>query len=185
MAPGHWTFFAVLAAWIGVDTWVLLRDRGQAEPAERASKFVMVGCIVVGMTAGVVLSPGARQSWLAPFDATRWAGVVLLALTALTRLAIVRWFGREFTVEVRAPAALITTGPYRLLRHPAYAAELGAFAGVALALADPLGSALALILPTAGLLYRVHAEERVLAAAFGERWAAYAHRTKRLVPFLY
>lgn len=186
MRPGDIAFLCAALTWIGFDAWVFVssaRPR-DAAVAERRSKYLMVAGILIGNLAAVPFA-ATRAAWLEPFHAGRWLGVALVALAAALRMAIILGVGRSFTVDVAVPDVLRTTGPYRWLRHPAYAAELVAFTGVALAWWAWLPSLLALVLPTAGLLYRVHVEEQVLAAALGERWTAYARERWRLVPFLY
>lgn len=79
---------------------------------------------------------------------------------------------------------LVTTGPYRLIRHPIYLGFLMLTAGQALAFCSRPAFVVLLagIAPT--FLWRAYAEERVLASAFGERYAAYRKRTKLIVPYL-
>lgn len=182
---GQLLFFAALVPWVGFDVYLFFGRPRSGVPAERASKWVMLAFILVGLLGGMALSADARAAWLLPFGPLRLLGVVLVIAGALARMALVRWFGTGFTVEVAAPRKLFTTGPYRLVRHPAYAAELVAFAGVALAYEHAFASSLAFVLPTVGVLWRVRVEERMLREALGAAWTAYAARTKRFVPWVF
>lgn len=96
-----------------------------------------------------------------------------------------RWtFGRRSFHAAADPTAggLVTTGPYRHVRHPIYAAVLlFVWAGV-LTHAAPLALALA-ALATVATGVRVWAEEHLVAARY-PAYAAYAARTRRLVPFV-
>jgi protein-S-isoprenylcysteine O-methyltransferase Ste14 len=77
---------------------------------------------------------------------------------------------------------LTLNGPYRIVRHPVYLGEV--VSGVGLALALPSRFSVALLLTfVAAQLIRIHFEERLLAAEHPE-YAAYAARTKRLIPWL-
>jgi protein-S-isoprenylcysteine O-methyltransferase Ste14 len=77
---------------------------------------------------------------------------------------------------------LVTTGPYRYVRHPIYAAVLlFLWAGVATH-ASPLALSLA-VLASAAVAVRILAEERLVVARYPE-YAAYAAGTKRLIPFV-
>jgi len=80
---------------------------------------------------------------------------------------------------------LVTSGPYRWLRHPTYLATVIALLGLALALRSPWGLAvtLALFLPAA--VYRARLEERALDRRFGLAWDDYAARTGFLIPKLW
>lgn len=77
---------------------------------------------------------------------------------------------------------LVTTGPYRYLRHPIYAAILYFFWA---AIASHWGviNALLGVVATVGAAIRIFAEERLVVARYPE-YAAYAARTKRIIPFL-
>ena len=77
---------------------------------------------------------------------------------------------------------LVTTGPYRYMRHPIYAAILlFLWTGVA-ANASPLGVALGLA-ATAMLALRIAFEERLVRRRYPE-YDDYARRTKRVIPFI-
>ena len=93
-------------------------------------------------------------------------------------------FGRRSFHAAANPTAggLVTNGPYRYLRHPIYAAILYfLWAGVA---AHPsLSHAAAALVATAGLALRMIAEETLIVGKYPE-YAAYARRTRRVVPFV-
>jgi protein-S-isoprenylcysteine O-methyltransferase Ste14 len=88
----------------------------------------------------------------------------------------------SITLEVREKHRLVTEGIYRRIRHPMY---LGLFV-------YSLGQALALpnwvVGPSYGLGFgvlfalRIGAEEKMMREEFPQEYAAYAARTKRLIP---
>ena len=79
---------------------------------------------------------------------------------------------------------LVTTGPYRLVRHPIY---LG-LTLLAAANALSFGSAAAFLIVLTGIVptfaWRARAEEGELSRAFGEMFADYRRRTKMIIPHL-
>jgi protein-S-isoprenylcysteine O-methyltransferase Ste14 len=79
---------------------------------------------------------------------------------------------------------LVTAGPYRHVRHPVYLGLSMLAMGEALAFASwhALLVVLAGIVPT--FVWRAFAEEKLLTATFGERYALYRRRTKMIVPRL-
>jgi protein-S-isoprenylcysteine O-methyltransferase Ste14 len=94
--------------------------------------------------------------------------------------------GRNWSprVEVRADQALITTGAYRHIRHPMYAAHWLWTIGQALLIMNWLGGAAAAVVFLPLYLLRAPREERAMLARFGERYRDYMARTGRLVPRL-
>jgi protein-S-isoprenylcysteine O-methyltransferase Ste14 len=90
----------------------------------------------------------------------------------------------SFVPTAAESTGLVTTGPYRLVRHPIY---LG-FALLAMGQALAFGSWSALVIVLSGIVptfaWRARAEEKVLGRTFGECYAAYQQRTKRIIPYL-
>jgi protein-S-isoprenylcysteine O-methyltransferase Ste14 len=80
---------------------------------------------------------------------------------------------------------VITSGPYRLLRHPSYTGILLVGAGVGLASANWAGLAAMTLLPLAVILWRIPVEEHALLATLGDRYRCYAARHRRLVPLVW
>jgi protein-S-isoprenylcysteine O-methyltransferase Ste14 len=76
----------------------------------------------------------------------------------------------------------VTTGPYRVVRHPMYLGFVLLATGNALA----FGSWLALFVVFCGIVptfaWRARAEEIQLGRTFGERYAVYRRRTKMIIP---
>jgi protein-S-isoprenylcysteine O-methyltransferase Ste14 len=104
------------------------------------------------------------------------AGVLFTARAAM---------GASFTVQPRprAEGALVTSGPFRIVRHPIYLGALLCLAGGSL-FRSWTGLALTGVLAVlwAG---KARVEERYLSARFPE-YEAYRRRVRhRLVPFLY
>jgi protein-S-isoprenylcysteine O-methyltransferase Ste14 len=117
------------------------------------------------------------------------AGAVIAGTAAL---AVGLWFFHRshadlgpnwsITLEVREQHRLITDGVYRRVRHPMYMALLLYSVGQTLVIPNWMAGPSYLI--TFGILFafRVRAEETMMLEQFGDQYAAYMTRTKRLVP---
>jgi protein-S-isoprenylcysteine O-methyltransferase Ste14 len=104
------------------------------------------------------------------------------ALVLRSRIAL----GPAWSLAPKADDAkgVVTTGPYRLVRHPIYLGLSMLAAGTALAFASwpAFLVVLAGIVPT--FAWRAAAEEKLLAGTFGERYARYRKQTKPIIPRL-
>jgi protein-S-isoprenylcysteine O-methyltransferase Ste14 len=90
----------------------------------------------------------------------------------------------RFEAALSEDHELITTGPYRWLRHPIYASMLGMLLEAGLAKSWwPLLVAGAVFF-IIGTEIRVHAEERLLEERFGETYTQYKAGTKAYIPFV-
>ncbi len=88
-------------------------------------------------------------------------------------------------VELKADHRLVTTGPYRFLRHPIYAGLFLFNIGVALLAANAV-IAFVWIPGFAGIVgMRLRHEESVLQRRFGPRWQDYRRKTGAFFPILH
>jgi protein-S-isoprenylcysteine O-methyltransferase Ste14 len=106
-----------------------------------------------------------------------------LALTVWAYHTLGRFFSLE--VQVQREHVVLSTGPYRLLRHPGYAGVLFGFVGLGLALQSWASVLVLLLATTTALAYRARIEERFLVAELGDEYLQYMARTKRLVPYVW
>jgi protein-S-isoprenylcysteine O-methyltransferase Ste14 len=106
--------------------------------------------------------------------------IAAIALMLAARIA----FGRRSFHAAANPTegGLVTTGPYRWLRHPIYAAILYFVWSTALDHHSWQAIAAATII-TAGAVLRMVAEETLLIEKY-PGYAAYRARTARVIPFL-
>ena len=114
-------------------------------------------------------------------------GLSLFLLGLIIRWIAIIHLGRFFTVNVAIADdhQLITTGPYRYVRHPSYTGTLLIFLGFGLCMLNIFSLAAVFIPIAAAFLWRMHVEETVLREAFGERYRRYATTTSSLLPWIY
>lgn len=103
-----------------------------------------------------------------------------LALAVWARVHLGRNWGMPMTQK--AEPELVTSGPYRRVRHPIYTGLLMALLGTALA-NNLIGLIIVAILG-AYFYYCAHVEEKNLTATFPTAYPAYRTRTKMLIPFV-
>ncbi len=180
-------YLALWSAW-----WVAIalgRSHGAPSRYDRSQVWVIVpGSIaLVGFIAGQpweyahLSGPLPRDSWLS------WVGLGLFTVGLALQVATFRTLGRFYTshLGIQAGHHVVTTGPYRWVRHPGYLSNLVSLLGGALAMSSLLGLVLSLLMAPL-VIKRIGAEEAMLREQFGVEYAAYAERTRwRLIPYLY
>ncbi|MGB2867351.1 MAG: isoprenylcysteine carboxylmethyltransferase family protein [Bacteroidota bacterium] len=109
---------------------------------------------------------------------------VQIAAAILMLWARLTFGGRSFHASADpTEGGLVTSGPYRYLRHPIYASIMYFLWAAALSHFSVLNTLLA-VAATSGLLLRMYAEERLVVERYPE-YSSYAARTKRIVPFVF
>jgi protein-S-isoprenylcysteine O-methyltransferase Ste14 len=103
-----------------------------------------------------------------------------LALAVWARIYLGRNWGMPMTQ--RAEPELVTSGPYRFVRHPIYSGLILGMVGTALA-TNLLGLIIAVVL-VAYFYYSASVEEKNLIATFPAAYPAYRTATKMLIPFV-
>ena len=172
---GLWVVLEVFTGRIGSGLDSVSSDRGSA--------FVVIFTTMLGIGAAAVIRP---LGWLPAGVWAQWLGLLIMVAGLAIRLYSIQHLGRMFTrlVEIAPDHRLVTTGPYRLVRHPSYTGLLIFFLGIGLALGDWLSVLTMVGVPLAGIIYRIEVEESALIAAFGDEYTAYKARVAGLIPFV-
>ena len=94
--------------------------------------------------------------------------------------------GRNWSgyVTYKEDQTLVTTGPYKYVRHPIYTSMILMFIGTILYYGSLFVSIFFIILAIDFIL-RTRKEEEIMLKLFGEKYAEYMKRTKRLLPLIY
>ena len=166
---------------------ILGRSRG-GESADRGTKRILVWSAAIGLTACLLIAinvPSLR------FGANTWTtlvlGLAIAWLGVLLRVWAVWSLGRFFQrdVMIQKDHVVWRGGPYRLLRHPAYAGTLISYLGFGLAVGSWVGALVFVAVVAAGYIPRIRVEEAELTRALGDSYRDYARTTARLVPGLW
>jgi len=114
----------------------------------------------------------------------RAGGLVLAALGLLLLWRGHRALGRNFrpTLEVSPDQELVTTGPYKYVRHPLYVAFLLMLTSTGLLSSNWFIGVVGVLLIASITVVRIPAEEMLLEQRFGERYRDYRRSTPALLP---
>ncbi|MDE1944386.1 MAG: isoprenylcysteine carboxylmethyltransferase family protein [Patescibacteria group bacterium] len=187
--------WVVLASWAAfLFVWIALAfdvkpDVDRAGAWRRAWRVGIVALAFVLVHARLVAFGGAVRT-----DATQlfvpplwlgWAG----AACAVAGVGVAIWarlhLGRNWSSRptMKQGHELVTTGPYRFVRHPIYTGVLLAALG-AFCLGNLFSVGVAIVIAILFLL-RIPKEEAIMRGLFPEAYPAYQARTKRLIPFVW
>lgn len=103
-----------------------------------------------------------------------------LALAIWARLYLGRNWGMP--MSEKADPELVTTGPYRTIRHPIYSGIILAMVGTTIAVS--LYWLIAVLLLGGYFLYSAVMEERYMAQRLPDAYPEYKRSTKMLIPFI-
>ncbi len=171
--------------WLTQPAFSIQETKGNRE----ADKF----SILIILLAGSISIVSANIEWQKDYpDIFSNAVVTTIGLCMILsgislRVWAIRTLGKYFTATVRLQQkqALITTGPYQLVRHPSYLGAFLAIVGCAVFLNAYFSIIISIFCMTISYIIRIHAEEKVLVQHFGEQYLLYSQKTKKLFPFIW
>ena len=169
-----------LACWIALELFIRVREtvHGKGGRARDRGTRILVG---ISLGAAVGIAVALRTPARPVVEAT---GVVVMWLGLATRGWAVAALGASFrtTVEVDADQTVVSTGPYRWIRHPSYTGLLLIVAGYGVASGSLLAVVLCIVLPLPAIVRRIYVEEAELDRVLGDAYRGYRARTARLIP---
>jgi protein-S-isoprenylcysteine O-methyltransferase Ste14 len=144
--------------------------------------YSIVSSLAVGIAYAYPYAQVIYLRWSPGYVAWPAAGLILVTLAAVFSFASLVTIGRLFGIRP-ALRGLVTSGPYRFIRHPMYLSYILADIGYNLQEWNFVTILLVLV-GWASLVYRIHAEERVISQH--AEWPAYAVLVRyRLFPGLW
>lgn len=197
MSAMLWQFlaYAVMAIWVVFIVLFLLAHPREVVSELRRAQDWWIGMLlqILGFVLVFVFSrPLGSQighveiPWLLEI-ALAGSAIAIALLSAWLVIAAVQALGKQFAVAARVISGhdLITSGPFRIVRHPIYTGVLGMLIATAMSFSTWPGLVLSVALYLAGTTMRIRKEERLLRETFGTEFQAYAEEVPALVPGLF
>jgi protein-S-isoprenylcysteine O-methyltransferase Ste14 len=141
--------------------------------------------VILAFNENRLLVAGSLPLWDSPIVA--YTGLLLLvvggAVTLVGRAQLAR-FGSG-VLHIEEDHRLITTGVFRLVRHPIYAGGVLGVVGFYMAFRSVVMLVLISLLYFIVVRHRLLFEEGMLIEEFGDEYREYMKGTKRLIPYIY
>jgi protein-S-isoprenylcysteine O-methyltransferase Ste14 len=151
---------------------------GSGSPRTRPPGLII---IILGFVLIRIIGPGS----LAVHSPALGAVGAILFLSGLGLAVWARiYLGRNWGMPMsqKDEPELVTSGPYRLVRHPIYSGVLLAILGTALA--TNLYLLIAVVVIGVYFIYSAKVEEKIMTTSFPNKYPSYKMRTKMLIPFV-
>ena len=164
------------------------RYRRPGSGGQKGWDRLVVYAIVFGFVSWIVVMPldVKRFGWMPRLPA--WLEVCGAAMLAMSSFFLFRSFTDNtflsplVRIQSERKQRVVTTGVYSFVRHPMYLGILLFHVGASLALESTLLLAATLLYVVPLTAIRIVAEDKVLAAAFGDSFASYRRTVPTLLP---
>lgn len=185
-------YFIVMACWLGLAGVVVIGKRGAAPGAQRRDLKSTAGMLL--QAAGYVVCFGMARTRFSPLFAMSKTGETIVGVFTATLAIASTWFcysaartlGKQWALLARVIEGheLVSSGPYAIVRNPIYLGMFGMLiaSGLAVSRWQALLPAIAVYL--IGTAIRIHTEQNLLRATFGEKFDEYARRVPAFLPRL-
>jgi protein-S-isoprenylcysteine O-methyltransferase Ste14 len=176
--------FVVLAlGWLAWVTPFFLVNK-EKQPAKQVDKRARWGILLVAVGYAFVWQ---ARFWELSLPLWRFAlSILFFVLAALLSWTGARALGKQWRMDagLTADHQLVQSGPYRVVRHPIYASMFCTLCATGFLFAPWWLFVPAVLFFIAGTEVRVHIEEKLLGAQFGEQFAQFKRRVPAYIPFL-
>lgn len=175
--------FAVV--WAAFWTYWILAARSTKRGRVRWSRELGIRFVIAAIVLLLIRLGAFRNSGLSTAPWRAATGLALLVVGLGFAVWGRRHIGRNWGMPMteRDTPELVTSGPYRLVRHPIYSGILLAAVGTAIGL--DWTWLFAVLLAAVYFIYSASTEERYLAEHFPDTYPAYKRSSTMLVPYLF
>jgi protein-S-isoprenylcysteine O-methyltransferase Ste14 len=182
----HVVAIVISGIWIAFWIYWLVASLSSKATRTRSGSFVAIRVAVILVIlaldrAGLLMRQSAASH-------NPWLQVVGLALFLLG-LALAVWariyLGRNWGTPMseKADPELVTTGPYRYVRHPIYSGIILGMIGTAVTVG--LHWLVVAVFLGAFFVYSAIVEEHIMGRLFPDAYPVYMRSTKMLIPFIF
>ncbi len=186
------SWFAFSLVWIVLYFYFAVRKKVKKIKTRRRSPKSMIGIVVQMIAFAIIFS--MRRNFSIALDNP---GILLYLLTVISvflapysvfiAIYAVITLGKQWSFAARVidDHELITSGPYKIVRHPIYFAFFGLFLSTGFVITPPGPLLVAIAFFVVGNSLRIQAEEYLLIETFGDRYLEYKKKVRAFIPFIY
>ncbi|MCA0972562.1 isoprenylcysteine carboxylmethyltransferase family protein [Halobacillus litoralis] len=161
------------------------RESKGEDQLEKRSFPLILAAIIIAVSVSLTMREWGIGVVLS--ESLLWAGLILYASGVALRYWGILHLKDQFTrdVSVKRGDKLVSTGPYRFLRHPLYTGLVLIVIGFCLGVGNVWTALFCGALVTMALLHRIRIEEAMLIEAHGDLYRKWCASRYRLIPFIY
>jgi protein-S-isoprenylcysteine O-methyltransferase Ste14 len=181
--PPFYAYAILAAGWLIWLSPFLLAKRNAGPPA-KLDRRARWGILLVAIAYSLLWQ---NHFWERPLpDARVVVAIPFFLLAGVLSWTSVRALGRQWRIDagLNADHELVTSGPYRVVRHPIYTSMLCVFVGTGSMITPLPVLALSMLVFAAGTEIRVRVEDKLLASCFGEQFERYRRSVPAYIPFI-
>lgn len=187
------SFAITIIMWIVFAIGFLLLKRRQKQNEQKKNKLAMIGMMLEGVGFAFVFTV-RREPFTNIFQMnssiqillTIFSGILAIASVWLG-LSAVKTLGKQWNIKAQIIEGheLITTGPYKIVRHPIYSALFGLLIVTGYSMTRLWALIIAIVLYFIGTIFRTRVEEQLLIQHFGDQYEKYKKKVPAIIPYIY
>lgn len=181
-------FWVTSCGWVIISLW-----EGQNHKPEHTTKIGRRSDLLCFYGVGAALLLALVLKLVLPnvkiynTSALFWLGLIFAWAGMALRHVAIKTLGKYhvMTISTQDKQPVITTGPYKYIRHPSYLGAIIAVMGIALSLNSLIGSLILTLFTVIVLVQRIQIEDRYLSEHLGRAYKNYENHTARLIPLVW
>lgn len=158
-----------------------------SKPRDGGTGAQIVWSVYVTQLAAILEAAYLRYPRSIEWDLVATIALIAMVLGLSLRTWAVVTLGGLFTmhISIQRDHAIISEGPYRIVRHPSYLGAFVLYTSTTVFLHAWLSAAAAVVALSFAFLRRMHREEQVLKEELGASYESYCAEVRKILPGLW